>query len=79
MKAELQYIALRTVCSKTTYTSAEDIKIVPKHVVNRNKGKTFHSNRCMCLNVQKSNPNSESAIFSTTYRLRLLHRHYHVS
>jgi len=45
MKAELQYIALRTVCSKATDTSAVGSNIVQKHVVNTNKGKSFHSNR----------------------------------
>jgi hypothetical protein len=67
MKAKLQYIALRTVCSKTKDTSAEESKIAPKHVVNRNKGKTFHSNRCMCLNIQKSYLNSDNVIFSTIF------------
>jgi len=41
MKAELRYIALRTVCSKTTDTSADHSKIVPKHVVKRNMGNVF--------------------------------------
>ena len=59
MKAELPYISLRTVCIKTRDTAAEDSKIVSKHVVNRNKEKTFHSNRCMRLYIQISNLNSE--------------------